>query len=259
MTIYSVRHSLSLFCWMIFSEKTSRQLVLLGALLFFTGCAAGILREASPSQDPSLEELLAFYQREREAIPPLKGLMKVTITDTIEKGFWARWRSRDGAIEINGFELLGGTLFNLKMKGSELTLVSSENNFTGSREGFEQYLKAHHSEIQMEWVTLLDWIARAGLPDLSMSHQPILSKEDDQFILDFFDSDDHLTHRVLIERARLRVKQALFFNKEGLMLVRMMFDDYRPIRQAFFPFFIKIEAHPRQMEIVFKALKVLAE
>jgi len=231
-------------------------------LILLVGCAQ-MTRPSQPlPKDPSLEELLVLYQREREAIPPLKGLMKVTITDSIDTGFWAKWRSWKGAIEIDGFNLLGGTLFKLKLEGSEASLVSAEDNFKGNRQALEQYLMAHHSEIRMEWLTLLDWVARGGLPDLSVPDRPALRKEADRkgsrhLVLSFPKQD------IWIERKWLRIKDVVFHDLDDL--VRIRFDDYRPVGKTArggrttFPFFIKIEAQSRQMEIVFKELKVMAE
>ena len=119
-----------------------RKSLLFVALLLAVGCTRHIPPSMPFSKDPSLEELLSLYQREREIIPPLKGLIKVTITDNIDKGFWGRWRSRDGVIAIDGYNLLGGTLFNLKVDESEISLSSSESNFKGSREAFQQFLMA---------------------------------------------------------------------------------------------------------------------
>ncbi len=228
------------------------------------GCVQ-MIQPSMPPKDPSLEELLSLYQQETKAIPPLKGLMKATLTDKVEKGFWAKWRSRNGAIEIDGYNLFGGTLFNLKVAGSEIALASSENNFKGNREALAQYLATHHSEIRMEWVSLLDTIARGGLPDFTQPDRPILEKEDNHIVLSFVNGHDHLTRKVWIERNHLRVSRAIFFNGEGHQNAIMLFDDYRRVDKTLFPFSIRMEARGehetdrRQMEIVFKELKALIE
>jgi len=225
-----------------------QQTLLIVVLILLVGCTQMI---RPPLQDTSLEELLSIYQKRQEEIPPLKGLMKVTITDKIDQVFLAKWRSHKGAIEIDGFNLIGGTLFTLKLSGSEVSLVSSENNFQGNREAFAQYLMENDSEIRIEWVTLLDWLARGGLPDLSVLDRPALREEDGRLVLSFSNQE------VWIDRKTLRVKEVMFHNADGN--IGMQFDDYRKIQQTFFPFSIQINAGKRQMEIVFKELKVTPE
>lgn len=238
--------------------------------MLLVGCTRAIFRttallaEAVPPPDPTLEELVSLLQKQREEIPPLKGLMKVTIKDKGDKGFWGKWSSVNGVIKIAGYNLLGGTLFNLKVAGSEVSLESSENNFHGSREALEQYLVAHRSEIRIEWVTLLDWIARGGLPDLSTTTHPTLRKDVDRkgnlyFILSLLEQDKGIQD-VYIDRKSLRIKTVMLHHAERL--TRMRFDDYRAVGNISFPFFIEIELHtndPMRMEIVFKEVKVMPE
>ena len=243
-----------------------RQLILFVALLMFlAGCTQAIFPTTALPPDPTLEELISLYRKQREEIPPLKGLMKVTITDNGNKGFWAKWRSYDGVIQVDGYDLLGRTLFNLKVAGEEFSLVSPENNFNGNREALEQYLIAHDSEIRIEWVTLLDWIARGGLPDLSTSMHPTLRKDvgsdgNGYFVLSFAEQD------IFLDRKSLRTKTVFFNNSDRF--IGMTFNDYRSIGNIFFPFSIHTEVHDirkgsRQdsidMEIVFKEVKVITE
>ncbi len=209
--------------------------------------------------------------------------MEITFDDKFYKTFLAKWTSHSKTIEIEGFNLLGGTLFHLQLVDAEISLVTKESQFKGSREAFKQVLmKQSPHSINIEGLTFLDWIARAGLPDLSLLHRPVMEKQDNQFVLYFFKAEGDatvLTQKVLIERKTFRVTEAAFFDPSGSMQAKIMFDDYRPLpgvtsrasevpltgdiafQQTLFPFFIKIEIEdrqresPLQMEIVFKELR----
>jgi outer membrane biogenesis lipoprotein LolB len=239
--------------------KVFRQQVLCIVFMLLVGCTQAILPPTAPSPDPTLEELISLYRKQQDEIPPLKGLMKVTITDKIDQGFWAKWHSQKGTIEIDGYDLFGGTLFKLRMSESKVSLASQDNNFQGSRKELEQYLISHDSLIRIEWLTLLDWIARGGLPDLSMSERPTLRKDvsskGGRYLVLSFSKQD-----VWIEQKSLRIVDVMFYNLGKFTGMRL--SDYRPVGQIFFPFFIRVELHdtnPMLMEIVFKEVKVMTE
>ncbi len=250
-----------------------QQIVFIIALILMVSCTQAILPTGQLSHDPTLEELIFSYKTRRHAMPPLKGLMKVTIIDQshIEQGFWAKWRSRKGVVEINGYTLLGGTLFTLNMDEETISFVSSESNFKGSRPQFQTYLMEQQdtAKMQMEWVTLLDWIARGGVPDLSLEGRLSLAEENRQMVLSSLHENGNLAQKLFIERGSLNVKKGIFFDSEGTLQAEMILSDYRPVQRSaqktFFPFYIqtkvqdRVDQKIRQMEIVFKELKVMAE
>ncbi len=268
------------------------------ALMLTVSCTRQIRIEEPPYPEVSLEEIRLLYQKQQEAIPPLKGLMEVTLDDKFYKGFWAKWRShsRLRTIEIEGFNLLGGTLFHFRSGNAHVSLVAEEKRFEGDREAFQQYLVAQTPHaIKIEWLTLFDWIARAGLPDLSSWYRPVLEKQDNQFVLYLFDgmtasavgtptagteNKTVPTQTVRIERKTFRVTEVAFFDPSGWMQAKITFDDYRPLPKnspftkgdsggcsprtmgapggckPLFPFLIKMEAHDRTMEMAFKTIRV---
>jgi hypothetical protein len=280
-----------------------RALFLLVAILTLVGCARrvhpiiGSPITAPYSQDVSLDELLSLYQKEQAALPPLIGLMEVSVSDSLLKRFWAKWRSHSDTMKIEGFDLLGGSLFDFQWKRQPtgqtetgqpetglpeiiFTAADSGKEFVGSRKGFKRYLDTQTSEMRMEWLTLLDWVARGGLPDVgalnatsTTPYRPALEKQKDQLILYFFMEEEKnpvLMQKVFIDPESLRVTEALFFDPTtGAMEAQISFRDYRYVgrsvhsaggaltNRVLFPFLITIKGAHFFGEVAFKELKIM--
>ncbi|MEK7286168.1 MAG: hypothetical protein AAB035_02590 [Nitrospirota bacterium] len=233
-------------------------------LILTSGCARGLL--SSPSyRDASLEELVSLYQKEREALPPISGLMEVTLQDKVKNRFFARWASDGTEIKIKGFDIIGGTLFDLKILESEIFFSSAgeENFFQGSRVAFSKYLSKQSSfGMRLEWLSLFDWIARGGLPDFADLPTAALEKEDARFVLYFFKPEatkNVLTQKIWIERSAFRVQDVIFFDASGKRSATLLFGDYRFVDGILYPFSVKGKSDGKQIEIVFKELKARAK
>lgn len=283
-----------------------RQLISSAARLLFcvlvltTGCArrvhptAAILIDPSFPKEASLAEIMTLHQRESERRPSLKGLIEVTLQEKVYKRFWAKWHSHAHTVKIDGFDLLGGSLFTLEMdrgagddhqQATEIIFrsASSESSFQGSRNDFIEGIRgqARPDEMLFEWLNLIDWLARFGLPPYAggeqtgtSSHHIALEKQEKRYILYLFSSDGkpsaQLDQKIVIEREGLRITEVLKFDAGGAVRARMIFGDYRPINptprpatadgltdRIIFPYFATLEEGGLQAKIVFKELKWL--
>ncbi len=231
--------------------KENRWLALLLILLLQTiGCTKQIQVAEEPIQpDISVEELTIRYQNELRAVPPLKGLMNITLDDTFYKRLWAKWYSDPNRIKVEGFDLFGGTLFSFQLKDDRLSLVTEKGLFSGSRAEFKQYLTTQSNQpIQIEWLKLFDWVARAGLPDLDLQHPPILENQG-QFI--YLSTDQE---KIQIDRKTLKVTTVSLLNSAGA--AEIIFGDYRSVEKTEFPFSITMNLQGKRMDITFKELKL---
>jgi hypothetical protein len=229
-------------------------------LLYGIGCSKQI-RTLPPPPEIAAAPLLVRCQEEQKAVPPVKGLMKVTFDDKFYKKFWARWSS-GATIQMEGFDLLGGTLFELEMEGDQIALITGKGDFYGSRDQFREQLKEKENRsIRVEWLTLFDWIARAGLPPCDLfQEKPTgvrVEEQETHLTLHFVEAETAIPiQTVQVNRATLRITEATLFDPQGEVSAKVWLNDYRSVEKAVFPFLIKMEARGKKMEIVFKELVV---
>lgn len=228
------------------------------ALLLSTGCARQVRpTEEAIKKDASLEELLNLYQIRREALPPFKGLLQVT-AHTPREGrhtFQAAWSSQKHETRIQGFDLLGRTLFDLHLAGPALSLSipSERKTFQGSRDEFE---RMHQGELPPLPVELLDWVRRAGIPEIPLRVIPAFEKGEDSFILYFFTMTDDgrltLEKKIWIERTAFWVKRVESFDPSGARRALFTFDHYQKVGGFDFPFAIEGEGLGNKVALDFR-------
>jgi len=196
-------------------------------LVLTSGCTrrvnptSRILADPSFPKDASLEEIATCYRREQEQIPPLKGLIEITLHDRFYKRFWAKWDSNVDTIKVEGFDLLGGHLFHFqtdrrlmsdrqRLDGHSPNVdvifeaASSASPFQGSREEFRNYLRSQaRPDMPFAWLTLIDWLGRFGLPDLyAGDEQPanVRRSEDTNVVDGYRDGHFSASHHIALEK-----------------------------------------------------------
>jgi len=229
-------------------------------LLFVSGCAKKEIRPTDEAvlKDASLEELLTFYQLRRQEWSGFKALVEIT-ADSKRQGrhtFQASWHFQEGQTRIRGFNLLGGTLFELRLAGPAVTLhlPSERRTIEAAREEFEEEIQA---AIPIGSLALIDWVNRGGLPDPASPSLPALEKGKKRFtlyLLRTLPGKAILEEKVFIERTAFRVEEVERFDISGKRLGRLIFDDYRKVGQHDFPFEIRGESEGEKMTLRFREL-----
>ena len=227
-------------------------------LLLVSGCAKKEIRpvEEAVKKDASLEELLTFYQLRRQEWNGFKGLLEIA-ADSQRQGrhtFQASWVFQEGQTRIRGFHLLGGTLFELRLAGPEVTLhlPSERRTIEATRDEFEEQIQG---AVPIGSPALIDWVNRGGLPDPTPPLIPALEKGEDRFILYLLrgmPGKAVLQEKIWIERTAFRVERVEIFDSVGARRARFNFNDYRRVGQHDFPFEVRGESEGEKVTLRFK-------
>jgi outer membrane biogenesis lipoprotein LolB len=233
-------------------------------LLFVSGCAKKEIRpvDEAVKKDASLEELLTLYQLRRQEWIGFKGLLEIT-ADSKRQGrhtFQASWVHRNGETRIRGFNLVGGTLFELRLAGSSVTLhlPSERRTIEATREEFEEEVQA---AVPVGSLALIDWVNRGGLPDPAPPSLPALEKGKERFILYLIRAlpgKAVLEEKIRIERTAFRVEGVERFDAGGVQRGRLIFDDYRKAGQHDFPFEVRGESEEEKVTLRFREVTPIA-
>jgi len=239
--------------------------VMVWVLLFLSvGCTKQIRPEGEAvKKDASLEELLDLYQLRREELPGFKGLMDVT-ANFPQQGrhtFQATLRSEGDQIRFRVLNLFGGTLFDLMIDGPAVsfTFPSEKKKFEGTLDELEDRIQ---NDIPPGSIDLLDWLSRAGIPDIESPLIPALEKGEDRFILYLFITDGRkaqLVEKVWIERTAFRVRRVETFEASGAVGGVMTLDDYRNVGGHDFPFSVDGESRGQKISARFKEISILSK
>lgn len=207
-------------------------------------------------RDASLAELLHLYKQNLKTRRTLKALIEIK-ADLGKRGkhdFQSSWRSEKNRIKMKGFNLFGGTLFDLELNGSGFSIhIPSERKvFEGDLEFFEDMAG---EKIPFGSLGLLEWVKRGGIPEVGPDLIPALEKRDHAFILYIFSTESGrgiLKEKVWIERTAFRVERVEFFDHEGRQKSIAIFKDYREVKDQIFPFSITGKHRGQVLELNFK-------
>lgn len=241
-----------------------RFVIVWALLLLSVGCTKQIRPEGEAvKKDASLEELLNLYRLRREELPGFKGLMQVTahFPQQGRHTFQATIRSEGDQIRFRVLNLFGGTLFDMMIDGPAVsfTLPSEKKKFEGTLDELEEQIQ---TEIPPGSLDLLDWLSRAGIPDVESPLIPALEKGEDLFILYLFITDGReaqLVEKVWIERTAFRVKKVETFEASGAVGGVMTLDDYRSVGGHDFPFSVDGESRGEKISARFKEISILSK
>lgn len=227
-------------------------------LLFVSGCAKKEIRavEEAAKKDASLEELLTHYQLQRQERNGFKALVEIT-ADSQRQGrhsLQASWVFQNGETRIRGFNLLGGTLFELRLAGPMVTLhlPSERRTIEATREEFEEEIQG---AIPIGSPALIDWVNRGGLPDPAPPSLPALEKGKDRFVLYLMRAlpgKAVLEEKIFIERTAFRVERVERFDLLGVRRARLTFSAYGKIGQHDFPFEVRGESEGEKITLRFR-------
>ncbi len=210
--------------------------------------SAGCTKQIRPTQtivkkDASLENLLNLYQNRLEPGIGIKAVMEVKTQHPRQGGhtFLASWHSRQDTIKIRGFNLFGGTLFELQIKDPTflLTLPSENKRLEAPLNELDQVAGG---KIPFGSLELLEWVKRGGVPVVPPSTLPALEKGDDFFILYLFTVEQgraRLEEKIWIERTRFWTKKVELFDHTGRQRGVILLDDHRRVGKRHFPFSVR--------------------
>jgi outer membrane biogenesis lipoprotein LolB len=205
------------------------------------GCTKQV--RSSPTitkKDASLEALLNLYQNRLNPNFGIKALMEVKTLNPNQGGhsFLASWHSKKDTIRIRGFNLFGGTLFELQLEDPTffLTLPSENKRLEAPLDELEQVAGG---KIPFGSLELLEWVKRGGVPLITGLTVPALEKREGHFILYLFTVEKgraRLQEKIWIERTRFWAKKVELFDRTGLRRGVILLDDYRRVGSRYFPF-----------------------
>ncbi|TAK02490.1 MAG: hypothetical protein EPO39_13325 [Candidatus Manganitrophaceae bacterium] len=232
-------------------------------LLLLSACAKGELRPAEEAvkKDASLEELLTLYQLRREEWNGFKGLLEIT-ADSKRQGrhtFQASWVFQNGETRIRGFNLLGGTLFELRLAGPRVTLhlPSERRTIEATRDEFEEQIQ---EVVPIGSPALIDWVNRGAIPDPSPPLLPALEKGEERFtlyLLRALPGKAVLQEKISMERTAFRVEQVEMFDFSGERRAFLRFADYRKVGKQDFPFEVRGESQGEKVTLRFKEVSLI--
>ncbi|HIE65678.1 MAG: hypothetical protein ABGX83_01650 [Nitrospira sp.] len=238
-------------------RKQNRLLWILVLLFLSYGCTKQV--RSTPTtvkKDTSLEGLLKLYQNRMKAGFGIKALMKVKTQRPHQGGhsFLASWHSEKDTTLVRGFNLFGGTLFELHLQNSTFFLrIPSENRRLEAP--LDELDQMAGREIPFASLELLEWVKRGGVPHVAESVIPALEKGDDLFILYLFTVEQgraRLQEKVWIERSAFWAKKVELFDRTGLRRGVILLDDYRQVGGHHFPFSIRGETGGETVSLNFR-------
>ena len=235
------------------------RLALLGMVCLFVLSACTKQIKSTPvevKQDASLEELLSLYSQRLKMNSTIKALVKVD-ADLGPRGrhtIQSTWRSSQEHIHLRGFNLFGGTLFEL-----DVTTASFSLKMPSDPQAFEADLDFYEEvagrQIPFGSLDLLRWVQRGGLPDTTFPKIPVIEKGEDLFVLylfTLFEGRAILEEKMFIERTAFRVTRVELFEHTGLGNGVIELNDYRVVDGREFPFSVKGTSGSEVMRLTFK-------
>ncbi|MBI3802293.1 MAG: hypothetical protein HY282_00835 [Nitrospirae bacterium] len=233
-------------------------------LLLLSGCLKKQVRpsEEKLKKDASLEELLSLYQLRRQEWSGFKGLAEIT-AESRRQGrhtVQASWTARKDSTEIRGFNLLGGTLFDLRVTDPLITLQipSERRKIEATRDAFKEEIGA---AIPIGSLDLIDWVSEGAVPKGVPPLFPALEKGEDFFILSLLrvlPEKAVLVEKIWIERTAFQVTRVAIFDFTGAPRAELTFGDYRKVGGRELPFEVQAEGHGEKVLLHFKELRPLS-
>jgi len=212
--------------------------------VLFSGCIKQLPpKPERPLKDASIESLLMLFQARLKEIGPFKALMEIS-GDFGARGqhrFQAAFRSEGRKSRIRGFDLFGGTLFELRLDDRFFSLKLPSEPLALEAE-LEQFEALAGEKIPFGSLDLLSWLKRGGIPDIRLQDIPALEKRPEDFILYLFSVSGgmaRLHQKISIERSDFRVTKVELFDPSGLPRGLLTFEDYRKLQGRALPFSVR--------------------
>lgn len=223
--------------------------VLLIFVLILPGCFGSYVKPTEPPaviKSWTADEILTVVSQRAQAIQQVKSLITVQIEGKRPAGFflpshglqatlWAERPSplagRAGQIRLQGFNPVGGILFDLVSEDGHLQL-SAPGQSKEVQTALEERLirKGENSSFSSD---LLDALAGGGQPLMRSSEFSAVEQIGGEIILYQFllntDGRAHLIRKYWLEGGRLLTKQAVYFDPSGRPSVTVLYHDYQAI------------------------------
>ncbi len=233
--------------------------LLMGMAFFFflAACTKQIKPTPStPKQDATLEELLSLYKQRLSRNTPMKALMQVD-ADLGARGrhsIQSAVHASKAAVQVRGFNLFGGTLFDLKVDALSFSLKTASEPMPFEAE-LDFYEDLAGRQIPFGSLDLLRWVQRGGVPDTDFPKIPMLEKGEVFFTLYLFTVTQGravLEEKMFIERSAFRVTRVELFDVTGFRRGIIELNDYRMINGNPFPFSVKGTGRGEAIHLTFK-------
>ncbi len=234
-----------------------RPLFMSMALFFFlAACTKQIKATPVVKQDATLQELLSLYKQRLSRNTPMKALLKVD-ADLGARGrhsFQSAVHSSIRDIHLRGFNLFGGTLFDLTVNDRSFSLktASDPKPFEADLDFYEEMAGR---QVPFGSLDLLRWVQRMGVPETAFPKIPMLEKGEAFFTLYLFlvyQGQAHLEEKVFIERGAFRVTRVELFDPSGLRRGTIELGNYQNVSGRDVPFSIKGQGGGEVIDLSFK-------
>ncbi len=207
------------------------------ALVNLVGCA-GLFKQEEPQLKEATAEQLTLLLREREeAIQTMKGLFRAQIKGPgiplAQRVEGAMFYSRTGRLRLQGFNQVGGQLFDLILADDLYKLrVPGQPAFTGRVVDLQRMEKLGRS-LQL---SLLAMNGAVGIASVARGETVLLVEEGDRYRLDILSAVatgssgvGRPVRRLWFERRSLEVVQEDRLTEAGTVETTMKFEDFRPV------------------------------
>ncbi len=211
-------------------------------VLILTGCFGSYVKPPEPPpilKNWTADEILGVVSRRAQAVQQVKTLITIQIERKRPAGFFlpgqglqaTLWAERPRQIRLQGFNPVGGILFDLVSEDGHLQF-SAPGQPKEVQTTLEELLirKGEKSSFSSE---LLDALAGGGQPLMRPSEFSAVEQIGGEIILYQFllntDGKAHLIRKYWLEGGRLLTKQAVYFDPSGHSSVTVLYHDYQPI------------------------------
>lgn len=216
--------------------------ILLIFVLILPGCFGSHVKPTEPPpvlKNWTADEILGVVSQRAQAIQQIKSLITIEIEGKRPAGFLLSgqglqatlWADRPRQIRLQGFNPVGGILFDFVSEDGHLQL-SAPGQSKEVQTALEEMLirKGMKSSFSSE---LLDALAGGGQPLMRPSEFSAVEQNGGEIILYQFllntDGKAHLIRKYWLEGGRLLTKQAVYFDPSGRSSVTVLYHDYQAV------------------------------
>lgn len=215
--------------------------------MIFASASNGCLKSyVKPTEPPpqimkrSADEILTMVSQRAHAIQQVKTLITIEIHGKRppafimqSQGFQAAlWAQPPGQIRLQGFNPMGGILFDLISEDGHLK-VSAPGQPEAVQETLERLLVREGQKSSFSSLQVLDTLASGGQPLIRSSEFSAVEQTADEIILYQFllnsNGKAHLVRKYWLESNNLLAKQAVYFDASGRPLITVLYNDYQSI------------------------------
>lgn len=212
----------------------------MGGLVAFVLLAAGLAAgcaapRVAPVAAPEMtaDRLAALLKDRDAAVRTMKGLFSVQVSGGglpfAQRMEGAMYYRKPGSLRLQGFNRLGGELFEFVLGGDlyRLRLAATGQVYSGQVRDLERMDRIGRP-FQLSVLAVSEAIAVEPVPD---GQRLLLSEEEDRWRLDVFarDTAGHPLRQLWFERRTFNVVREDRLNGNGEVEASLHFEDYRPV------------------------------